>query len=91
MRGLHHRIIPAILIWAAATMGISQGQSPEPGRGYPAADWPFAGGDWTSSRHSTLADITTETVGRLGGAWVARLPGGAASGRRRWSTTGSST
>ena len=36
-------------------------------------------GDWTSSRYSTLTDISTETVDRLGAAWVTRLGGGASS------------
>ena len=44
------------------------GQVPESGRGYWAQDWPLAGGDWTSSRYSTLTDISTDTVDRLGGA-----------------------
>ena len=36
-------------------------------------------GDWTSARYSTLTDISTETVDRLGGAWVTRIEGGASS------------
>ena len=55
------------------------GQTAESGRGYPAQDWPFVGGDWSSSRYSTLTDISTETIDRLGGAWVTRLEGGASS------------
>ena len=46
------------------TVGL-QGQVPEGGSGYSAADWPFVGGNWSSSRYSTLSDITTETVDRL--------------------------
>ena len=73
-------VFALVAVLAALTPGVSPGQeASEPGRGYPAADWPFAGGDWTSSRHSTLAAISTETVGRLGAAWVARLPGGVSS------------
>ena len=56
-----------------------QGQAPEIGRGFAARDWPLAGGDWTSSRYSTLTEISTETIDRLGGAWVTRLEGGASS------------
>ena len=59
--------------------GGAQAQVPESGRGYPAQDWPLVGGNWSSSRYSTLADITTDTVDRLGGAWVTQLEGGAAS------------
>ena len=54
-------------------------QAQEIGRGHSGLDWPFVGGDWSSSRYSTLADITTDNVGRLGGAWVTRLEGGGAS------------
>ena len=46
---------------------------------YSGQDWPFAGGDWSNSRYSTLADISVETVDRLNGAWVTRLEGGASS------------
>ena len=53
----------AALVVALQMPGL-EGQGPEPGRGYPAADWPFVGGNWSSSRYSTLTDITTETVWR---------------------------
>ena len=80
MRRLHRGFVVALVAGIVALTGSLQGQeAPERGRGYPAADWPFAGGDWTSSRHSTLADISTETIDRLGGAWVTRLPGGVSS------------
>ena len=48
----------------------------ESGRGYPGRDWPAVGGNWSSSRYSTLTDITLDTVDRLGGAWVMRPEGG---------------
>ena len=54
-------------------------QADDDGRGYAEHDWLFAGGNWSSSRYSTLADISTETIDRLGGAWVKRLDGGASS------------
>ena len=80
MRRLHQRLVVAISAGVVALSGGLAGQETEErGRGYPAADWPFAGGDWTGSRHSTLADVSVETVDRLGGAWVARLPGGVSS------------
>ena len=80
MRRLNQRLVAALSAGVVALTGGLQGQEPEePGRGHPAADWPFAGGDWTGSRHSTLTDVSTETVDRLGGAWVARLPGGVSS------------
>ena len=80
MRRLNRRLAAAISAGVVALTGGLQGQETEErGRGLPAADWPFAGGDWTGSRHSTLTDVSTETIDRLGGAWVARLPGGVSS------------
>ena len=54
-------------------------QEPEPGRGHPSTDWPFTGGNWSSSRYSSLDAVDADTVERLGAAWVTPLPGGAAS------------
>ena len=59
--------------------GHVQGQSTDSGLGYPGADWPLVGGNWASTRYSILDEITTETIDRLGAAWVTQLPGGAAS------------
>jgi alcohol dehydrogenase (cytochrome c) len=39
-----------------------------------AADWGAPGGDWASTRYSTLARINTTNVRQLGGAWVVELP-----------------
>ena len=69
----------ASAITLAALAGGLAAQAPEPGRGYPAGDWPFTGGNWSGSRYSTLDDVAVETVDRLGAAWVTPLPGGAAS------------
>ena len=63
----------------AVTAPALRGQSPDAGRGYPSTDWPLAGGDWSSSRHSALREISLDTLDRLGGAWVSRLPGGTSS------------
>ena len=79
MSGPHRGFVVALLAAVVLTAGPRAQEAPEPGRGHPAADWPFAGGDWTGSRHSTLADVSTGTIDRLGGAWVARLPGGVSS------------
>ena len=64
---------------ARAFAGGLVGQEPEPGRGYPSADWSFTGGNWSSSRYTVLDAVATDTVDRLGGAWVTPLPGRAAS------------
>ena len=62
-----------------ALTGSLQAQAPERTGGYSSDDWSFAGGDQGSSRYSTLAQISTDTIDRLGGAWVTRLDGGGAS------------
>ena len=70
--------VAAVVVVAALAAGLA-GQEAEPGRGYPSTDWPFAGGNWSSSRYSTLDEINADTLDRLGAAWVAPLPGGASS------------
>ena len=76
-RSLVVTIASAIML--AALAGGLAAQAPEPGRGYPAADWPFTGGNWSGSRYSTLDEVAADTVDRLGAAWVTPLPGGASS------------
>ena len=72
-------IAGVLVIVLVAVAGGLEGQAPESGRGYPSQDWPLVSGNWSGTRYSTLAEITTGTVDRLGGAWVTRLAGGAAS------------
>ena len=79
MRNQLHRIILALAAVVLVPAGALSGQETEPGRGYPEQDWPLVGGNWSSSRYSSLTEISTDTVDRLGGAWATRLPGGAAS------------
>ena len=73
------RGVVALAAVAAALTAVAQGQPPEPGSRFAAEDWPLAGGDWSSSRYSTLDQISTDTIDRLGGAWVTRLDGGGSS------------
>jgi len=79
MSGLQRGFVFAVAAGAVALAGVLQGQAPESGRGHPAQDWPLVGGDWSNSRYSTLTEISTTTVDRLGGDWVTSLEGGAAS------------
>ncbi len=81
MRALPRGLITAIAagVVALAMPGPVEGQAPDDGPGYPGQDWLFAGGDHSSSRYSTLTDISTDTVDRLGGTWVTRLEGGVLS------------
>jgi len=46
---------------------------------YAGVDWAAPGGDWASTRYSTLSAINTTNVSRLGGAWVVDLPEGVVS------------
>ena len=76
-RALVVTVLSAFILVALAGGLIAQ--EPEPGRGYPATDWPLTGGNWSSSRYSTLDAVASDTVDRLGAAWVTPLPGGASS------------
>ena len=46
---------------------------------YPGDEWPAPGGDWASTRYSTLARIDRTNVSRLSGAWSVELPAGQVS------------
>ena len=67
MRRHQRGFVVAIAASVLALTGGLQAQAPESGRGYSSQDWPLAGGDWTSSRYSTLREISTDTIDRLGG------------------------
>ena len=71
------RVVTTVLV--VILSGALLGQVHDGGRGFPAKDWSLVGGDWSSSRHSTLNDITIDTVDRLGGAWVRQFDGGGSS------------
>ncbi len=68
--------VAVVILLSAA---LADGQVAEAGRGYPEEDWTLVSGNWSGSRYTTLAEISTDTVRRLGAAWVTRLEGGAAS------------
>ena len=65
------RVAIAVLLSLLAAPAV-QVQS---GPAYPSHEWPAPGGDWASTRYSTLSQITTANVTQLGGAWVVDLPG----------------
>jgi quinohemoprotein ethanol dehydrogenase len=46
---------------------------------YSGVEWAAPGGDWASTRYSTLSRINATNVRQLGGAWVAELPAGQVS------------
>ena len=73
------RCVATLALGVVALTGSLRAQAPEQAGGYSSDDWSFAGGDQGSSRYSTLAQISTDTIDRLGGAWVTRLDGGGSS------------
>ena len=66
-------------IWVAAAVTVvgaltaaslrSAGNDP-----YSGKEWAAPGGDWGSTRYSTLAQINTRNIKQLGGAWVVETP-----------------
>lgn len=79
MNSFARRYVAAMALGAVALTGGLRAQVPEQAGGYSSDDWSFAGGDQGSSRYSTLSQISTDTIDRLGGAWVTRLDGGGSS------------
>ena len=81
MRERHRGFVVALAVAGVVALagGVQGQEAGEDRSGYPGGEWPLVGGNWSSSRYSTLADVTLDTVDRLGGAWVTPLPGGAAS------------
>ena len=64
-----HGLLAVVATVAIASVGLF-GQESTSDLTYSENNWLFAGGDWSSSRYSTLTEISTETVDRLNGAWV---------------------
>jgi outer membrane protein assembly factor BamB len=70
-----------VVAWSSA---VAQGPTPaldagEDGRTFAGREWTLAGGDRGSARYSTLDQITTANVTRLGGAWSRRFGAGAST------------
>jgi len=59
---------------AAVLMTAAAANSAERTPAYSGAEWPAPGGDWGATRYSTLEQINTSTIARLGGAWSLELP-----------------
>lgn len=64
------RLVAAVSLVLAAAVAMPVGQAPA----YSGVEWAAPGGDWASTRYSTLAQINTTNIGQLGGAWVFELP-----------------
>ncbi len=74
-----HGLAAALVLGAVAAPSTVFVQSAQDGRTHASRDWPAPGGDWGTSRYSTLNQINTGNVQRLGGAWVTELPNGESS------------
>ena len=68
----HHCAL--VLATLAAAVAIRGGAAMQSGAaGSTSKEWPAVGGDGGNARYSTLAEITTSNVTKLGAAWTARL------------------
>src|SRR5262245_60920806 len=68
----HHRVLMlATLAVALAIRVVAAMQSG--GAGSTSNEWPAVGGDGGNTRYSTLAQLTTSNVTKLGAAWTTRL------------------
>jgi len=81
------RIGPFFLVLAAAlsVMAVALRQPVVAGQSAdwsmsPTSDFPLAGGDYANQRYSTLDQINTTNVNKLGGAWSVHLEEGGAVG-----------
>ena len=72
-------LVAAVTVVVALPVAVSVQQAHEDGRSLPGKDWPLVGGDWTSARYSTLRQIDTRNVGKLGGAWMKDFGAGAST------------
>ena len=65
------RVRVTILVAMIATIAlpaIVAVQTPDDGRKHAGRNWPAPGGDWGTSRYSTLGQITPDNVKTLGAA-----------------------
>ena len=69
----------AVLLSACVLQIASAVQPVDDGRAVAAREWPSPGGDWASTRYSTLTQINTRNVAMLRGAWTVEFPDGQAS------------
>lgn len=75
-RQLTRSVVIVLALLTPAVVAVQPGD----GRVRPGKDWTTVGGDWTNARYSTLNQIDTQTVSRLGAAWVSkRFEDGASS------------
>ncbi len=73
---MRRRLARQLLAWlsCAAALGTAARVRSAASGPYAAAEWAAPGGDWASTRYSSLDAIDTNTITQLGGAWVVDLP-----------------
>jgi quinohemoprotein ethanol dehydrogenase len=64
-------ILALVVVGISVIAAVNAAEAPTK---YSGAEWPAPGGDWGATRYSTLDQITTSNVSRLGGAWSIELP-----------------
>lgn len=73
-------LLPAIALATALTLGRSMSGQGADWTKPPSNDFPLAGGDYYNQRYSTLDQINTSNVTKLGGAWAIKAEEEAAIG-----------
>ena len=66
MRTLIRRTSSAAIV---ALFGMTVVDSASKSPAYSGVEWAAPGGDWGATRYSTLDQINTSNISRLGGAW----------------------
>lgn len=68
-----NRFAGVIVVSTILGAGSPAAQASGPEFARPAAkDWPMVGGDWNNTRFSTLTQINTQNIQRLGAAWISK-------------------
>jgi len=69
----HYRWIVVAALAGVLARPAPVAMQPGDNRRLPAhKEWPTVAGDWGNTRHSTLSQINTQTIAKLGGAWMSQ-------------------
>ncbi|HVQ14794.1 MAG TPA: PQQ-binding-like beta-propeller repeat protein, partial [Vicinamibacterales bacterium] len=72
MTGIMPRVVVLIVGVLVLSSAHVQVQSGDDARRPASKQWPAVSGDWGNTRHSTLNQITTQNITKLGGAWTSQ-------------------
>ncbi len=84
------RVVSTLILFALLVIAPAWGSDPEIDkllRSPVSKDWVTNGGNLTNDRYSTLKQIDTTNVGKLKGAWMARLKGSGVGGKYSFEAT----